>query len=278
MSRGYFTFAQGPQYVRMAYALALSLRGQSSVKGLCIATDRPTYDGMADRDRAVFDKIVVIEDDKARDAKWKLENWCDAIDLTPYDETVCLDADMLFFEDVSSWWGIMSAHDVRFRTVPITYRGERITSDFYRKTFTENALPNVHTAFFYFKRDSVDARSFFDESKKSFRWWEEYYTEFLLPRNRPRIFSSDVSFAIAAKVTGLGYERPTTPTFVHMKSNVQRWSNEVYDEDWRKYVSHVFTSECELRVANFRQKFPFHYYVKEFLTDEVVNKLEKRWS
>ena len=68
-----------------------------------------------------------------------------------HDETVILDTDMIFPTDVSYWWDIMAERDVWATTKVRTYRGEVVTSNFYRKYFVANDLPNVYTAFFYFK-------------------------------------------------------------------------------------------------------------------------------
>ena len=39
MSRGYFVFAQGKEYIRMAYALALSIKNTQEINSVCVAID-----------------------------------------------------------------------------------------------------------------------------------------------------------------------------------------------------------------------------------------------
>ena len=68
----------------------------------------------------------------------------------PHDETVILDTDMIFPTDVSYWWDIMAQKDVWATTKVRTYRGEVVTSNFYRKYFVANDLPKCLYSIFLF--------------------------------------------------------------------------------------------------------------------------------
>ena len=282
MSKGYFTIAQGDEYHRMAYALAMSIKlSQKNISKLSIGVTKAEKKKLKQSKYAeVFDEIIEIPwKDAAAKTEWKLENWWKAIHMTPYDETVCLDADMLFFEDHEEWWNIMAQSPAAFCTKPITYRGEIITSDFYRKTFTDNDLPNVYAAFFYFQKNAASFE-FFDLCEVIFNNWEKFHYEFLKASSRPQYFSTDVAFGIAAKI--LEFDRLYShsflniPTFVHMKSQLQDWPNDAFmNEDWTKMILAQFTPKCQLKIGNYLQTVPFHYHVKSFLTDEKISYLEK---
>ena len=95
-----------------------------------------------DKYRKIFDHVIEIPfEDDAELSDWKVENKWKYFHFTPYDETVILDTDMLFTSDVSHWWDVMSKQDVVATTKVLTYRHELITSDYMRKTFTQNNLP-----------------------------------------------------------------------------------------------------------------------------------------
>jgi len=67
------------------------------------------------------------------------------------------------------------------------------------------------------------------------------------------------------------------PTFVHMKSQLQGWPDDNFmQENWMKMITHSFNKDCELKVGNYRQVLPFHYHVKEFMTDKKIALMEKR--
>lgn len=282
MSKGFFTIAQGEKYQRLAYAMALSLKlSQKEHSGLSIGVTKKELKKVPKKYKAVFDQVVEIPwDDHAKNSEWKLENEWKAIHMTPYDETIKLDADMFFPRDISGWWTALERSEGVFATKAHTYSGELITSDFYRKTFTESKLPNIYTAMFYFKKTEVNYE-LFRTAEFVFNNWERCFYEFLGSEHRPTYFSTDVAFAIAAKI--MDYEQynqlPHTgvPTFVHMKSQLQGWiDNEYMKEDWTKMIPYSFNNDCDLKLGNYLQTLPVHYHVKEFMTDKMIEQMERK--
>ncbi len=283
MSRGFFTIAQGEEYQRLAYGLALSLKltQPKELSNLSIGVTKEELKKVNPKFKEVFDEVVEIPwKDHAEKSTWKLENEWKSIFMTPYEETIKLDADMLFPSDISYWWELLSLSDGVFATKPRTYRGEIITSDFYRKTFTNSALPNVYSAFFYFKKNDVNFQ-FFKHAEIIFNNWQRFFYEFLDTDYRPTYVSTDVVFAIAAKI--MDYEQYNStpnsdvPTFVHMKSMLQGWpKNEFMVEDWTKMVPVYFNRDCALKIGNHHQHLPFHYHIKTFLTDKMIYLMERK--
>lgn len=283
MSRGFFTIAQGATYQKLAYALALSLKisQPAEFSRLSIGVTEKEIALVNPKFKTVFDQVIPIPwDDHAAKSTWKLENEWKAIWMTPYDETIKLDADMFFPADISTWWDYLGKSEGVFATSPRTYRGDVITSDFYRKTFTESDLPNIYSAFFYFKKSEVNFE-FFRLCEFIFNNWESCFYEFLQPDHRPKIVSTDVVFAIAAKI--MDYQQFNSlasvdvPTFVHMKSHLQDWPNDQFMiEDWTKMIPHYFNRDCSLKIGNYLQTLPVHYYVKDFMTDRMIALMERK--
>jgi len=113
VSRGYIVIAQNNStvdYLQQAYALALNLKlTQSTVSNLTVCVDTNTKKKITAKHREVFDNIIDIPwQDDAADDEWKINNKWKYYYMTPYDETVILDTDMIFPTDVSDWWDIMS--------------------------------------------------------------------------------------------------------------------------------------------------------------------------
>lgn len=278
MSRGYFTIAQGDEYVRHAYALALSLKlTQKTVSNISIGI---TPGCKVDKSMvSAFDQIIEIPwgDDAVADS-WKLKNEWKVIYMSPYDETVKLDADMLFFADVSDWWDFMSTSEMIFTTDVHSYREELVTSDYYRKVFTDNKLPNVYSGFFYFKKTPATFE-FFNLSRVIFESWNSFAQEFLDAKNRPAEPSTDVVFGLAAKIldTNSLNKIPTMniPTFTHMKTQLQGWKGNYLKEEWTDNLPMYFTPACKCKIGIYEQRLPLHYHVKTFLTDKIIKYLEK---
>lgn len=282
MSKGFFTIAQGKQYQRMAYGLALSLKlSQKKYNNLSIGVTPAEIKKIPKKYKEVFDQIVEIPwDDAATKSTWKLENEWKSIYMSPYDETIKLDADMLFFNDIETWWGILEQSEGIFATDVLTYRNEKATSSYYRQTYIESDLPNVYSAFFYFKKTEA-TYEFFKLSELIFNNWQKFHEEFLKPLHRPQYVSTDVVFAIAAKILDfLSLNKNPhilMPTFVHMKTQMQDWpNNQFINEDWTKIIPVYFTPECYCKIGNYMQSYPLHYYVKDFLTDEKIKFMEKK--
>ena len=280
MSKGFFTIAQGEQYQRMAYALALSLKISQPLElsNLSVGMTKEEIENINPKYKEVFHNIVEIPwKDHAANSSWKLENEWKSIYMTPYKETIKLDADMLFTTDISAWWDLLSHTDCLFSTQPVTYRSERITSDFYRKCFTENDLPNIYTALFYFK-NTPKTIELFKLAEVIFNNWERFYYEFLKSEHRPKHVATDEVFALACKILGIENEIDDKFfTFVHMKSRLQNWPEDAFmTEQWTQVVTSSLNSKCDLKISNVVQTVPFHYYDKAFLTTAIIETLESK--
>jgi len=281
ISRGFFTIAQNTNsvdYVRLAYGLALSLKySQSNISRLSIGITPGTQ--VEDRYKWAFDEIVEIPwSDDAEQSPWKLQNEWKSIWMTPYEETIKLDSDMLFLSDIDAVWQQLGQRQqsVSFANTVLDWRSNPITDDYYRKVFTANRLPNIYTAFTYFRK-MPEAYEFFNLAKMITWNWEMFFENFLEPITRPTHFSTDVAFALAMKILDLDQTNTATnatPTFVHMKSQLQGWNIDNISEDWRKHIKPFFNTCANLKIGNHVQFYPLHYHVKDFLTDAMLKTYE----
>ena len=282
MTRGFLILAQNSKnadYVRMAYALALSIKNtQKTDNKVCLATDVP-LETLNQKVKFVFDNIVPIPwIDAAANSTWKIDNKWKYYHMTPYDETIILDADMIFPADISHWWNILSRQDIWITDTPVTYKGESITSTKYRNAFVSNKLPNVYTAFMYFKKTTFTAE-LFSLIEIIFNNWERFFYNYL-DETRPKHLSGDVAYALAIKILGIENEcfgnLESFPTFVHMKGHLQNINEKFITEDWTQNIPTYFREDGGFKIGNYEQVLPFHYHIKEWLTDDMIAVLEKR--
>jgi hypothetical protein len=276
LKRGFITIAQNSNdtdYVRQAYALALSIKNTQSIVNQFAVCVEPGQE-IPEKYLRVFDYVIEIPGtDDAKSSDWKIENKWKYYEMSPFDETVILDADMIFTTDISNWWTNMSNYDLCYSSKPVTFRNHEITDNFYRKTFVDNNLPNVYTAFFYFKK-TPEVEQYFNTVRDIYRNWKLYFYE-LIQLSRPKHVSGDVVFALAAHI--LGYDNSNTYNllqFVHMKSGVQNIPLNYIAENWTETIPSNFTKSGELTIGNYRQSLPFHYHIKEWLTNDIIEKLE----
>lgn len=285
MSKGYIVIAQNndvTDYLEQAYALALNLKlTQTVVSNLTVCVDTKTRKLIKAKHKKVFDNIVDIPwQDDAKDAEWKINNKWKYYYMSPYDETVILDTDMIFPTDVSYWWDIMSQRDVWATTKVRTYRGEIVTSNFYREYFDANELPNVYTAFFYFKKSEL-ASELFAMIEIIFQHWQRMFFKYM-PKGKPDWLSGDVAFALAMQILGIEAECTmenidAVPTFTHMKSHVQNIQDGVSDT-WSDSIPTYYRSYNDFKIGNFQQQYPFHYVEKNWMDTNKIKQLEKDYA
>jgi len=286
MSKGYIVIAQNTKrvnYLEQAYALALNLKlTQTTVSNLSVCVDKETKKKITAKHKKVFDKIIDIPwGDAAKDENWKIHNKWKYLYMTPYDETVVLDTDMIFPSDVSHWWEIMAQYDVWATTNVRTYRGDIVQSNYYRKYFVLNNLPNVYTAFFYFKKSEL-ASELFAMTEIIFQHWKRMFYKYM-PKGKPEWLSGDVAFALAMQLLGVENECTkdhitTMPTFIHMKSHVQHVDGATLNDKWSDSLPTYYRSYNDFKVGNFQQTLPFHYVEKDWLTVEKIEQLERDYN
>lgn len=272
MSKGYLIFAQNndsTDYVRQAYALALSIKyTQPNINSVSLCT----LDKVDKKYTSAFDHIIQIPGkDDAKDSGWKIENRWKALKASPYEETVVLDADMLFTRNVEFWWKRLERYNISFTGNVHDYRRNIVTDDFYRKTFTKNNLPNVYSAFYYFKKTQETA-DFFKVFQTVVHNWGQFYDE-VCPKNKPQHVSVDVSVAVAAKILGIQDEICNNfTTFVHMKPAILDWEHR--RPKWYGNIPVNVVDNMEILIGNLAQYPILHYVEDDFLTDEIVKKYE----
>jgi len=274
VSKGFVVLAQNTStvdYVKQAYALALSIKNtQKTVTTISLITNDP----VPVQYKHVFDKIIEIPwGDLANNPVWKIENRWKIFHVSPYEETIVLDTDMLFLDDISDWWKYCSNSDLKFCSTIKNYKNEIISTDIvHRKTFIANKLPNPYVALFYFKKSDL-ALEFFKVLEFVVKNWE-FCSKTITTTSPQKWLSIDLATAMSIYIMGIEEQvlDPCSPLeFTHMKTAIQGWSP--VPSSWQNVVSFNFDDGVML-VGNYRQQFLFHYVEKDFLTDTMLVKLE----
>ena len=258
MTKGYLVMAQGPQYARQAEALARSITdSQSKVTGLSVITDQPV-------DHSLFDQVINLTVDLAPQSEWRIENRVQFYDLTPYDQTVILDSDMLFLSDVSHWWDYLEKYQLFLTNKVQTYRGAWVNNNnSYRRAFTANRLPHVYSAFTYFTKSPL-ASDFFMLVKSIVLNWDQWATRFtpVTPQKFPSI---DLAMSMAVSIMNIESEvtgRESFPTFTHMKGKIQGWRHGT--DTWSDAIN-TYKTDQGIKLGAFDQTGILHYVQKDFV-------------
>jgi hypothetical protein len=258
-------------YLQLAYALALSIKN----------TQKPGFDQVAlviDNKQKldnlnsswVFDHVI----EWSQETFWNGRSWMDK--LTPFENTVCLDVDMLFMRDYSHWAEYFIQHsDLYITNKSYTYRGETVIDHHYRKAFTKNNLPNLYSFYTFFKKDSAVVKEFFDLGRYIIKNPVEFSNIFLSD-HKPRVVGTDEAFALAAKildiVDDIAYPLEF-PRIVHMKPMIQNWPWPA--DTWSDHVGFYLNKKGELKIGNYQQHDIIHYVEKDKINTEMINILEE---
>lgn len=270
MTRGIVVLAQNNKtvnYVLQACLLAMSLQVTNPGTKISIITNNR----IPKEYKSLFDKIIKIPwGDAAKNSNWKIENRWKIYHATPYDETIVLDTDMLILQNIDSWWNFLSNYQLFFTSRVETYRGETVSSDYYRKIFTTNNLPNLYTGFYYFKKCSF-SHEFFSWLELVMNNWELFHRVYS-KEHYNNWLSVDVSVAIVSKILNIDHDITNNvlkfPTFTHMKPHIQGWRTA--SNKWQDMVGTYISDNCTLKIGNYQQHGIFHYTENDFVTNEII--------
>jgi hypothetical protein len=258
-------------YASLAYALALSIKN----------TQKEGYDKVA----LVIDDKQVLEKFKStwvfdyviewnQETFWDGRSWMDQ--LSPFENTVCLDSDMIFLSDHSHWIDYFVENcDLYVANKAYTYRGELVTGDFYRKTFIKNNLPNLYSMYTFFKKDRELAKEFFTLGRYIIKNPIEFSNLFLT-ENKPKIVGTDEAFALSAKILDISdiiAHDLEFPRVVHMKPMIQNWPWPA--DRWDDHVGFYLNRKGQLKIGNYNQTGIVHYVEKSKMSTEILNILEE---
>lgn len=178
--------------------------------------------------------------------------------ISPYRQTVKLEADMLCASPIDHWWTLFEQRDVVISQGCRDYYDRAGTSKYYRKIFDTNDLPNVYNAITYW-RVSKTASDFFQLVRIVFEHWDQYRTLLKFPDDEP---TTDVVYAMVAVIMGVEtvtLPKDLGPSIVHMKQHIvgTQTSNWTQELTWEH-------TDPGLRINTVAQWGMVHYYIKDW--------------
>jgi hypothetical protein len=230
-------------YVAMAQRLFESLRHWHPEARTCLITDQAT-------EAPEFDHVKILapqENPYANDAQ--------AFRLTPFRETIKLEADMLIVSEIAHWWTMLRHRDVMISTGCLDWRGTASQERYYRRIIDANDLPDVYNAITYW-RLSETSQQFYQLVRDIFANWAAIKSLLKFSEDLP---STDVVYAIAAQT--IGPDRVTMPfasypRITHMRPRIAGTAGA-----WTRECVWEWNEGC-LRIETVPQWGAFHYHEK----------------
>lgn len=234
--RGYLIPAIGDGYVACAERLAESIKEWHPAADITIVTE----------------DMLPYGDQGGQANDWQVFR------VSPYRQTIKLEADMWCASPIDHWWTLFERRDIVISQGCRNFYDVAATTRRYRQFFDRNDLPDVYNAITYW-RLSQTAQEFFDIVRKIFENWKDFAKILIAADEEP---TTDVVYALAAKI--MGPESVTLPlglgpNIVHMKRHVCGLST----DDWRKELVWERTYPG-LRINTVAQWGMVHYYHKDW--------------
>jgi hypothetical protein len=275
MSKGFVLLAEGTDYVKQAALCAMSLKSSGNKYPITLLT----CDSVPKKYKHLFENILDIPWYEKTDSVFKTENRWKIYHASPYEQTIVLDTDVLVLQDLEFWWNFLERYDLYYIDKVYTYRKEKVIDRYYRKTFIANNLPNLYNGIHYFRKSDL-AHEFYKWVELVSNNWELFYGQYC-KEHYPKQPSMDVTVAIVTKILDLDNDITNKqypyPYFVHMKPRIQGWVKDV-PSSWQKKVGTYLTDDLKLKIGNHLQDTIFHYTENDFVTDEVLEKYENKFS
>ena len=234
---------EGVDYVAMAQRLFESLRRWHPEARTCLITDQEIAAPEFDHVRILAPQTNPYANDPQ------------AFRLTPFRETIKLEADMLIVSEIAHWWTMLRHRDLVISTGCRDWHGRVSKERFYRRVIDENHLPDVYNAVTYW-RLSQTSQQFYQLIRDIFADWPSIKSLLKFPEDQP---STDVVYAIAAQVMGpesVTLPFASYPQITHMRSRIAgtagTWHKELV---WEYHAGH-------LRIESVPQWGAFHYHEK----------------
>jgi hypothetical protein len=176
--------------------------------------------------------------------------------VSPYRETVKLEADMIAAGPIDHWWTLFEHREVVISQGARDFYDKTTACRKYRKIFDDNGLPDVYNAITYW-RVSQTAQQFWRLVRSIFEHWDHYRTLLRFPDD---VATTDVVYAMAAQI--MGREMVTLPerfgpSIVHMKPYINAFKS----NDW---TQELIWERDPLRINTVAQWGLVHYHVKHW--------------
>ena len=243
MSKGYLIYAVDEPYISKAQALKKSIEYHTN-NDVTIISDNFPYEDITKKSE--WHKNTFTSN---------LLNLWQIYWATPYDETIVLDADMLFLNDYSYWWDYLSKFDLLFPNTIINYKQETIKPEQYDKILTAHEVRPAYEKMFYFKKGQ-EAQELFTMLEQVLKNYRSISLE-IFPNKRPTSLRTSHVFPACIKMLGIEdkvYDKNNIFKYIDMKLSCLNASVKKWDEDL-----YYWGDMTNFYIENFNQYYPLHY-------------------
>ena len=254
-------------YTRLAYACALSIKYSQPANCNHVTVITNNINAFDQYPVKAVDNVILYNGPAGMDSRSRV------CELTPYEHTIFLDADMLVLESLADKWVQFKDHYLYVASQAVDFKGNLIKEyGPYRKVFEQYQLPNLYNAFTYFKRSDPRTQEFFNLVKLMTDHPREFVSKFL-PGSILMTLPTDEAFSLTAKILDIDEDiTDDSVKITHMKPMLQGWGEL---SKWTSHVRFNITSQGIANIGVWPQTGLLHYVDKCAITDFVLSTLEE---
>lgn len=251
---------EGDQYLRCATALASSIKAtQRTNAEVAVVVNQSVK--LSRAQQKLFDHIIPVYTNNPS------EIMSLGYELTPFQETISLEADCLVCSDLSHWWNALGQTDALFPGQVLDVRGQRITNSCYRNGFEKHGLADIWSGMFYWQKSSA-ASDIFKSAKALCEVWRKEGMPFEWTENA----ANDEFFGKVLSQEEYQQYIDTTGffTFTH---NRQRDQYQYVQGQELSATDFNVTPEGQVWIGPWRQSGVLHYHEKHWMSNTIEETL-----
>lgn len=254
---------EGDKYLRAASILAESIKATQKFNSKVAVVINQSV-RISNSQRELFDHVIPIHTD------YPQEIMSLGYELSPFQETISLEADCIVCSDLSHWWNQLGQHDMLFPGRVVDVRGSVIENSYYRIGFNKHNLANIWSGMFYWQK-SKTASDIFKSARGICEFWRENGMPFEWTENaaNDEFFSAVVArYEFKDCIDSTGFF-----TFTHNRSRDQvQYLNgsELAVSDFN------VNTDGTVWLGPWRQQGVLHYHNKNWLTADLEETI-KGW-
>lgn len=249
----------GDQYLRAATVLANSIKAtQKHNNAVAVVINQQVQLSQAQKD--LFDHVIAIHTDHPKEVMSL------GYELSPFQETISIEADCIVCTDVSHWWNVLGQYDILFPGQVNDIRGQQIVNSYYRRGFAKHNLANVWSGVFYWQKSRM-ASDVFKSARALCEQWRVN-----MPFEWTENAANDEFFAAVMSHENYQHCIDSTGflTFTHNRTHDQAQylnNRDITASDFN------IASDGSVWIGPWRQTGILHYHQKYWITSKVEEQI-----
>jgi hypothetical protein len=259
--------------IACAAALSLSLRVADPWHETCVVVNK--FSDVPKRYEKMFDYIVELPFGRtdSNHHNTYIDFW-QSYYCTPFDENIFMDTNSIAVDNAASLWNVSGVADLMFGTA-LDFRGVATRNSERFVVQDRNSIPAFDAGMLYFTKDR-ESSEFFKLADPVFKNWRDIYRD-RLSEFKATDFDFTLMVNITAQLTGNQYQFPRYFDYTDLELNFT-WDPDVEDEtNWTESLNLWITDDMTVKVNNHRQTGIVRYGNADYMTDEMIQKLNDNY-